>query len=81
MRTTVTLDDDVVAKLRDRVNASGSSFKDTINACLRQGLESSSDEGHPQPFVVKARPMGLRPGFDLSDVGGLLDILDGPVHP
>jgi len=29
---------------------------------------------------VEARPMGLRPGFDLDDIGGLLDVLDGPTR-
>ena len=28
-------------------------------------------------FRIDARPMGLRPGIDLHDVHGLLDLLDG----
>jgi len=25
--------------------------------------------------------MGLRPGIDLDDTAGLIDLLDGPAHP
>lgn len=77
MRTTVTLDDDVIAKLRDRMHASGATFKDTLNTCLRRGLEQPTDDELAEPFSVEARPMDLRPGIDLDDIHGLLDRLDG----
>lgn len=81
MRTTVTLDDDVAAKLRDRMNHSGATFKEALNNCLRRGLEQPSDTELATPFTVEARSMGLRPGVDLDDIGGLLDLLDGPARP
>ena len=81
MRTTVTLDEDVVAKLRDRMNRSGTTFKETLNVCLRRGLEQPTDEDLSRPFTVEARSMGLRAGIDLDDIGGLLDLLDGPAYP
>ena len=80
-RTTVTLDDDLAAKLHDRMNFSGAPFKETLNTCLRRGLEQPTDEELAVPFTVEARSMGLRPGIDLDNVGGLLDLLDGPAHP
>ena len=80
MRTTVTLDDDVADKLHDRMRQSGGSFKETLNACLRRGLDEPAETAPDVPFVVEARSMGLRPGIDLDDVGGLLDLLDGPVQ-
>ena len=81
MRTTVTLDDDVAAKLRDRVRRTGATFKETLNTCLRRGLEEPADTYLVTPFTVEARSMGLRPGIDLDDIGGLLDLLVGPVRP
>ena len=81
MRTTVTLEDDVVAKLRDRMARSGASFKETLNDNLRRGLERPMDDELARPFRVQPRPMGLRPGIELDNVGGLLDLLDGPVEP
>lgn len=77
MRTTLTIDDDVAAKLRDEMAKSQRSLKEVVNAFLRQGLEAPSDEDLASPFTVKARPMGLRNGFDLDDIGGLLELLDG----
>ncbi len=81
MRTTVTLEDDVVAKLRDRMARSGASFKETLNDNLRRGLERPMDDELARPFRVQPRPMGLRPGIELDNIGGLLDLLDGPVRP
>lgn len=78
MRTTLTLDEDNVAKLRDEMSRTGKSFKATVNECLRRGLEAPSEDELAAPFRVEARAMGARPGFDLDDISGLLDILDGP---
>lgn len=80
MRTTVTLDDDVVAKLRDRMRESGVTFKEAINDCLRVALERPTAEELATPFTVRARPMHLREGMELDDVEGLLDLLDGPLR-
>lgn len=68
-------------KLHDRMRQSGGSFKDTLNDCLRRGLEQPSAAELAVPFVVDARSMGLRGGADLDDIGGLLDLLDGPTQP
>lgn len=80
MRTTVTLDDDVADKLHDRMRQSGGSFKETLNDCLRRGLDQPNENALAVPFAVEARSMGLRPGIDLDDIGGLLDLLDGPAQ-
>ena len=80
MRTTLTIDDDNAAKLRDEMTRTGRSLKETVNACLRRGFESPSEAELEAPFRVKARAMGVRPGLDLDDVGGLLEVLDGVSH-
>ena len=81
MRTTVTLEDDVVVKLKDRMARSGASFKQTLNDYLRRGLEQPAENELAEPFRVQPRSMGLRPGIELDNIGGLLDLLDGPVRP
>jgi hypothetical protein len=64
MRTTVTLDPDVEAKLRAVMRERGVSFKVAINDSVRAGLAVGS---HPsRRFRVHARPMGARPGVDLD---------------
>jgi len=77
MRTTLTLEDDVATKLRDEMSRTGATLKQVVNDNLRRGFASPSEDELATPFVVKARPMGQRPGIDLDDTSGLIDFLDG----
>ncbi len=78
MRTTLTLDDDIAARLQSESRRSGRPFKDIVNDYLRRGLESRRTAGNPKPFKVKARPLGLRQGLDYDNVGDLLEQIEGP---
>lgn len=64
MRTTVTLDPDVEAKLRTVMRERGVSFKVAINEAVRSGL------GGPTPSARRYRmpsaPLGARAGVDLD---------------
>lgn len=80
MRTTLTLDDDVAAKLKVEMQRRGSTFKETVNQFLRRGLEAPRPEELARPFRIEPRSLGLRPGVQLDDVAGLLDALDGPAR-
>lgn len=80
MRTTLTLDEDVAARLREEMRRRSTSFRETVNACLRKGLNAPTEEELAAPFHVEPRMMGLRDGLDLDDIGGLLDFLDGPAR-
>ncbi len=64
MRTTLTLDPDVDAKLRALARARRISFKAAVNAVLRRGLAEESDPS--RTFHVDAAPLGLRPGINLD---------------
>lgn len=55
----------------------GSSFKDTVNELIRIGLIEIGKRTAPTPFVVNARPLGLREGVSYDDVEDLLDRIDG----
>jgi hypothetical protein len=74
-RTTLTLDDDVAAGLRREARRRGVPYRTVVNEAIRAGL--AVQDGELEPFVVTARPMGLRPGLDLDDIEGLLDLIDG----
>jgi plasmid stability protein len=75
-RTTLTLEDDVAAQLREEARRQGRSLKAVANEALRAGLRRyASAEG--QTFTMRVHDMGLRPGIDLDDIQGLLDRLDG----
>jgi hypothetical protein len=79
MRTTITLDDDVAAKLTAEARRTGKSFKTVLNEHLRVALSAGRRRGHPAPFRVAARDLGaLRPGLSLDNVAELLDIAEGP---
>lgn len=81
MRTTLTLDDDVAAKLRSEMRRTGRSLKDTVNRFLRLGLNAPRREARPGRFVVRPLPLGrLRPGLSLDSVGELLERVEGPHH-
>lgn len=80
MRTTLTLDDDVSAKLREETRRSGRPFKQVVNDCLRLGLITHSKAASLPPFKVKARPLGLRPGYSYDCVWRLIEQIEGPTH-
>ena len=81
MRTTLTLDEDVAAKLKAEVRRSGKSFRDIVNDTLRHGLVEKRAATHRRPFKVLARDLGnLRPGLSLDNVGELLEQLEGSLH-
>ena len=76
MRTTLTLDDDIAAKLRAEVRRSGKPFKEVVNQTLRTGLNSLSQAKAFPPYRVKARNLGLKPGFSYDNIGELLEQVD-----
>jgi hypothetical protein len=78
MRTTLTLDDDVAAKLKAESRRAGRPFRDIVNDTLRRGLASRHATGPRKPFKVKARDLGLKPGLSLDNVAELLEQVEGP---
>lgn len=65
MRTTVTLDPDLAAKLRALARERGVSFKEALNTTLRRGLGSQAPSSKRR-YTLPSRPLGLRPGVDLE---------------
>lgn len=81
MRTTLTVDDDIAAKLEAEARRSGLSFKETVNTILRIGLAARRGRLPRQPFKVK--PLSLEPidkNLDFDNVEALLDQVDGPAR-
>lgn len=64
MRTTITLEPDLAAKLRQVARERGVSFKSVVNDAVRAGLGGS---GRPaRSYRMPARDMGVRRGVDLD---------------
>lgn len=81
VRTTLTLDEDVIAKLREDMRRTGKSFKETINESLRIALTFKTTPKPRKKFVVHAKDMGpMRPGLSLDCVSALIEELEGPMH-
>ena len=78
-RTTLTLDDDVAARIDGEIRRTGRPYRAVVNDALRRGLDAPPPA--LPPYRVDARPMGLRPGTDIDDIAGLLNLLDGPIGP
>jgi hypothetical protein len=66
VRTTVTLDPDLVQKLRSLARERGISFKEALNSALRRGLSSGGEGGANRPYRLPSRRLGLRAGIDLD---------------
>jgi hypothetical protein len=78
-RTTLTLDDDVAARLERQARQTGTPYREVVNQALRRGLEVEAAPG--APYRVDARPMGRRQGLEVDHVSALIDRLDGPRSP
>ena len=79
MRTTVTLDDDVAAKLKAETRRAGKAFKQVVNDLLRFALNTRRARAAGEPFRIRARDLGaVRLGVSLDNVCELLEVLDGP---
>jgi hypothetical protein len=64
MRTTVTLDEDVAAKLSRAARERGVSFKAALNDAVRAGLGAGSPP--TKSFRVAPQPLGIHPDIDVD---------------
>jgi hypothetical protein len=81
MRTTLTLDDDVAAKLKAESRRAGRPFREVVNETLRRGLATRRVVAQRQPFKIAPRDLGdLRPGLSLDNVAELIEQVEGSLH-
>jgi hypothetical protein len=71
MRTTITLDDDVVALVEAERRRTGDSFRSTVNRLLRRGARRDTT-AEPKPFPT----FPGRPLLDITDVSAVIAALD-----
>lgn len=77
MRTTVTLDDDVGARVQELAHRERTSFKRVLNALVRRSLDAyDNPAANDAPFVVHPRRGGFRPGVDPLKLNQLVDQIE-----
>jgi hypothetical protein len=81
MRTTITIDDDVMGKAKAVAAKLRAPFRRVVNEALRTGLQIVED-APPQIRSYHTRPhkMGLKAGRNLDNIQALLSQIEGEDH-
>jgi len=80
IRTTVTLDDDVVVRVKRESRSRGASFRDTLNDLLRAALLGLESKPRRRTLKIKPTPMGHKPGLNYDNIESLLEYGEGDRH-
>lgn len=78
MRTTVTLDDDVVAAVKSAARERGISFKAALNGAVRAGLRTTVAGG--RRYRMPTKDLGRRSGTDLTKALQLAAAMEDEEH-
>ena len=76
MRTTLSLDDDLAALLKQRAAELGVTFKEMVNRALRTGLGREMEPQNVDVPKTVPHSFGFRPGIDLDKLNQLVDELE-----
>jgi hypothetical protein len=77
MRVTITVDDDLVADLKQRARAEGKSLSAVVSEMLRAQLGERKAPPKTGPFrLVTVKGRGVRPGLDVRNLGALEEAAD-----
>lgn len=78
MRTTIRIDDDLLAEVKARAAKSGRTLNAVVEDALRSAMATGASGARPRPIELPTFAGGrLQPGVDLDDGAALLDLMDG----
>jgi hypothetical protein len=77
-RTTITLDQDVIERVKLESRLRGESFRDTLNGLLRTAL--LKDTSQSRSLQIRPTPMGFKLGVNYDDIESLLAMGEGDQH-
>ena len=80
IRTTVSLDDDVVARVKQESLSRGASFRDTLNDLLRAALLGIDSTPRRRALAILPTHMGHKPGLNYDSIESLLEYGEGDRH-
>lgn len=76
MRTTVRLDEHLLAQAKKHAAESGRTLTAVLEQALRESLARRSRQSRARPVRLKTvKGSGTRPGVDLDDSAALLDLM------
>lgn len=75
MRTTLSLDDDVLAAVEDLRRERRLGLSEAVNQLIRSGLAESA-ASPPRPYRHRTADLGIK--VDVGNVAEVLDLLDEP---
>ena len=79
IRTTITLDDDVAARVKRESQTRGLSFRETLNELLRAALLSTGKTPR-RTLQIKPIHMGYKPGLNYDKIESLIEYGEGEQH-
>jgi len=77
MRTTLSIDDDVIERARAVAGKLNTPFKTIVNEALRAGLDQVEQPAKQRRYKTKPHKMGLRQGRNLYNIQELLAQVEG----
>jgi len=77
MRTTLSIDDDVMERARALAAKLGTPFKTVVNETLRAGLDKVESPTKQRRYKTKPHAMGLKQGRNLDNIQELLAQIEG----
>jgi hypothetical protein len=80
IRTTVTLDDDLLERIKRESRSRGASFRQTLNDLLRAGLLQHGKKPRRRNLKISPRHMGGKPGLNYDCVESLISYAEGEEH-
>lgn len=77
MRTTLTIDDDVLERARALADKLNAPFRSVINEALRAGLDQVEKPAQHRSYETDSHAMGLRRGRNLDNIQELIAQIEG----
>lgn len=80
MRTTLTIDDDVLDQARTVAEKLRTPFRRVVNEALRAGLKTVEEPAKTRLYRTRPRKLGLKAGRSLDNIQELLAQIEGEDH-
>ncbi|MEW6140348.1 MAG: type II toxin-antitoxin system VapB family antitoxin [Thermodesulfobacteriota bacterium] len=77
MRTTLSIDEDVIDRAKELAAKLGKPFRAIVNEALRAGLDRVEQPAKQRDYRTEPHAMGLRPGRNLDNIQELLAQIEG----